>query len=64
VAAENDMGDLKVLNGILNNGIRVDVCRRDDVGNVAVDKNITRLETEESSFGDSRIGAAEPDYVC
>lgn len=58
------MADLQVLDGILNNGVRVDVCGRDDVRNVAVDEDITRLEAEESGFRNSRIGAAEPDYVC
>jgi hypothetical protein len=52
--------DLKVLNGVLDHSARVDVGGADDVGDVAVDKNVAGLEAEDCRFGDARVGAAEP----
>lgn len=55
------MLDLQVLDGILDDRAGVDVGRADDVGNVAVDEDITWLQTEDRGLGDARVGAAEPE---
>jgi hypothetical protein len=47
VAADENVFDLEVSNGELNNGKRVDVGGCDDVGNVAVDKDLTRLQAQD-----------------
>ncbi|KFY34059.1 hypothetical protein V494_07092 [Pseudogymnoascus sp. VKM F-4513 (FW-928)] len=61
VAAQHDMLDLQVRNRILDNRAGVDVGGADDVGDVAVNKNVTWLQAEDGGLGDARVGAAEPE---
>jgi hypothetical protein len=42
----------------LNYGRGVDVCRGDDVGDVAVHKHVARLEAEDGGLGTPRVGAS------
>lgn len=49
-------------NGVFDDGGGIDVGRGDDVGDVAVDEDVAGLETENGGFGDTGIGAAEPDW--
>lgn len=55
------MLDLQVCDCILNDGAGVDIGRADDVGDVAVDEDVTGLQSEDRGLGDARVGAAEPE---
>ena len=59
--AYNDMFDLEVLDGVLDDAERIQVARVQDIGDVAVNEDISRLEAEDGSFGDARVGAANPE---
>ena len=61
VPAQHNVLDLEVLDGVLDHSAGVDVGRADDVGDVAVDKDIARLEAEDRRLRDARVGAAEPE---
>jgi hypothetical protein len=61
VAAEDDVWYFDVLDGVFDDGGDWDVGWGDDVGDVAVDEDVTGLETEEGGFGDAGVGAADPD---
>jgi hypothetical protein len=63
VAADENVFDLEVSNGELNDGKRVDVGGCDDVGNVAVDKDLTRLQAQDGGLGDARVGASDPENL-
>jgi len=63
VAADENVFDLEVSNGELNDGKRVDVGGCDDVGNVAVDENLARLQTQNGGFGDTRVSASDPENL-
>lgn len=52
----------QVRNGIFDDGRGIDIGRRDNVGDITMDENITRLEAENGGFGDTGVGAAEPDW--
>lgn len=55
------MLDLQVLDRILDDGAGVDVGRTDDVGDVAVDEDVTGLQSEDRGLRDARVGASEPE---
>lgn len=57
VAAEDHVFDFQKGDGVLDHGRRVDVGRRDDVGNVAVHKHVARLQAQDRRLGAARIGA-------
>jgi len=61
MAAEDDVLNFEVHNGVFNDGGGVDVGGGDDIGDVAVDENVAGLEAEEGGFGDARVGTAEPE---
>ena len=61
MATQNYVFDLEVDYGVLDDGRRVDVGSRDDVGNVAVDKDISGLQAEDCCLRAAGVGAAEPD---
>lgn len=61
VAAEDDVLDLEVDDGVLDYGEGVEVGGGDDVGNISVDEDVTRLKTENGGFRDTSVGAAKPD---
>lgn len=60
MAAEDDVRDFEKVYGVLDYGGGVDVGWGDDVRDVAMDENVTGLETEDSGFGDAGVRAAEP----
>ena len=61
MSAHDDMFDLEVLDGVLDHTQRVQVARVQDVGDVAVDEDIARLEAEDGGFGDAGVGATDPE---
>ena len=48
-------------NGILDDCAGIDVGRADDVGDVAVDEDVTGLQAEDRRLGDAGVGAAQPE---
>lgn len=58
VPAEHHVLDLEEGDGVLDHGRRVDVGRRDDVGNVAVHEDVAGLQAQDRRLGAARIGAA------
>lgn len=50
-------------NGVLDYGERGEVRGGDDVGDVAVREDITRLKAEKSRFGDAGVRASKPDWM-
>ncbi len=46
---------------VRDDGLRVQVRRGQDVGDVAVDEDVARLEAEDGGFGDAGVGAADPE---
>lgn len=63
MAAQNDVFDFEVDNGVFNDGHGIDVLGRNYVGDVAVDKDVTGGEAQDCGFGNARIGATDPDWV-
>jgi hypothetical protein len=61
VAAEDDVLNFQVGDGVFDYGSGVDIIRGDDVRDVAVDEYFAGLQTQEGGFGDAGVGAAEPD---
>ncbi|KAH8194836.1 hypothetical protein TruAng_011006 [Truncatella angustata] len=57
VAAQHDVLDLEERDRVLDHGRRVDVRRRDDVGNVAVHEDVARLQTQDRRLWAARVGA-------
>jgi len=51
----------EVRDGVFDDGAGVDVGGVDDVGDVAVHEDVAGLETEDGGFGDTGVGAAEPE---
>lgn len=60
VAADENMLDLKMGDGEFDDGKRVDVGSGDDVGDVAMNEDLARLETEDGCLGDTGVCAADP----
>jgi hypothetical protein len=46
---------------VLDHGLRVDVRWRDDVGDVAVNEDVTWVQAEDCCFRDAGVGTADPD---
>lgn len=63
VAADDYVPHLQVRNGKLDDGSRVHVCRRDDVGHITVHKDVTGLEAQNCGLGNARVGAPDPHWV-
>jgi len=59
--ADHDVRDLEVHDGIADDAEGVEVARMQDVGNVAVDEDVSRLEAKDGGFGDAGVGAADPE---
>lgn len=57
------MFDFEVRNSVFDDRRGIDVRRGDDIGNVAVYKNVARLKTEDYCFGTAGVGAAKPDCI-
>lgn len=63
VATDKNVLDLEVCNGELNDRQRVDVGGLDDVGNVAVDKDLTRLQAQNGRLWDTGVGTTDPENL-
>lgn len=63
MAADDDVLDLEVLDGVVDDGHGVEVDVADEVGDVAVDKGLAGLEAGDLLGGDARVGAADPEVV-
>ena len=61
MTVEDDVLDLDVVYSELNNGHGIEVYRVDDIGNITVHKDLTRLQAQDGGLGDMGIRAAEPD---
>lgn len=61
MAADDDVLNLEMLDGVENYALGVNVGGRDDIGDVSVNKDITGLEAEDGGLRDTRIGAAYPE---
>lgn len=61
--AENNVLDFQVHDCVFDHSHRVYIGCGDDIGNVAVDEYIARLEAQECSFGNPRIRTTQPDYI-
>lgn len=65
MATDNDMLDLEVLNSILNDRKTVQVGWDQDVGDVTVAEDVTRLKTQDGRFRATRVGTSNPkDLGC
>jgi hypothetical protein len=60
VATNDDVFDLEVLDRVLDDGKRVEISGDDDVGDVAVDENVARVETQDGCFRAARVGTSNP----
>lgn len=49
--------------GIADDAEGTEVARMQDVGNVAVDEDVARLEAADGGFGDAGVGAADPENL-
>lgn len=63
VAADDDVLDLQMVDGIVDDtrGVEVDIA--DQVGDVAVDKGLTRSEAGDLLGGDARVAAPYPEVL-
>jgi len=61
MAAQHDMLDAHVRDGVLDHRGGGEVARVQDVGDVAVDEDVAGLEARDGGFGDAGVGAAEPE---
>ena len=59
--ADDNVLDLEGIDGEENDGLDGEVVRGDDVGDVAVDEDVTGLCAAEGGFRAARVGAAEPE---
>lgn len=61
VSADDDVLDLEVLDGELDDREGIDVGRGQDVGDVAVAKDLARLQAQDGRLRAARVGAADPE---
>lgn len=57
------MLNAQVPNGILDDGGGAEVARMKDVCDIAVHEDVAGLPAEEGRFGDSGVGAADPENL-
>ena len=62
VAADNDVFDLQVQQGKVENCRNVDVVEGHDVGNVAMHKQRARPRVGDDVFADTGVGTANPEH--
>lgn len=55
------MFDLEVYNRVFDHGCGVEVAGLDDVCDVAVHEDVSRLEAEDCGFRAAGVGAADPE---
>lgn len=63
MAADDDVLNFQILDGILNDGQGVDVGVDEDVGDVAVAEDLTGLQAQDGRLGTSRVRAAYPENL-
>src|ERR1039457_1762961 len=61
VTADDDVRDLQVADGELQDGGQVPVVRRDDVSDVSVDEDLPRAGRRDAVDGRAGVGAADPE---
>jgi len=61
VAAQHDVLDLEVGDGVLDDGGGVEVTGVHDVGDVAVHEDVAGLQAQDGGLGAARVGAADPE---
>src|ERR1019366_443486 len=61
VTADDDVRDLQVADGELQDGSQVPVVRRDDVSNVSVHEDLPRAGRRDAVDGRAGVGAADPE---
>lgn len=61
MAADDDMFDLEVLHGELDDREGIDVGADEDVGDVAVAEDLAWFEAEDGRFGAAGVGASDPE---
>lgn len=63
VAANDNVLDAKVVNSIVDNAHNVKISVANEVGNVAMDKCLARLQARNLFRGDTRVGASDPQVL-
>lgn len=58
VAAHNDVLDMQVADGVVDDGHDIEIGGADQVGNVAVDEHLAGFEAGDGFGGDAGVGAA------
>lgn len=61
MAADDDVLDAEVLDGVLDDGAGAEITGVHDVGDIAVDEDIAGLEAQHASLGASGVGATQPE---
>lgn len=61
VTAQDDVLDLQVGDGVLDDRGGVEVAGVHDVGDVAVHEDVTGLQAQDGGLGAARVGAADPE---
>lgn len=61
VAAQNDVLDAQMTDGVFDDRRRTKVGRVQNVGNVTVDKDVTGLQAQDGGLRAARVGAANPE---
>ena len=57
VSTDDNVLDFEMADRVVDNGHDVEIRVTDEVGNVAVDKHLPRLEASDGFSGDARVGA-------
>jgi hypothetical protein len=63
MAADYDLFHLQICSRIFDDARGVEVVGVETIGDVAVDEDISWLAVADGGFGDSTIGAANPQYL-
>lgn len=63
VAADDDVLDAEVADGVVDDGHDIEVGVADEVGDVAVDEGLAGLEAGDLLGGDARVAAADPEIL-
>ena len=61
MAADDDMLDFQMHDGIADDAERVQVAPVQNIGDIAVHEDIAGLEAQERGFRDAGVGAADPE---
>lgn len=59
--ADDHMLHLEMLDGVGDDGLGVQIPRREYVGDVAVHEDVAGLHAQHGGFGDAGVGAADPE---